>query len=356
MSHPSSAAAGTVKTVESPATSTREASSSTPLDLLWRRLARPYNLVHVIPAMTGLPGSLVADLITLHLGLCLEAGELVDSTNELLRHLTTTSTTTLERCVGTVRGPVQWAETLTARANGLGADDVLVCGSPTRSFDTPENQVLVGALTLVARSALVLDTPAAIRLAPAQNAIIADRAAQARSLLRHHLLRDVRKNRPTERTVTRARNGRHSMSYGAAVDMISRRHEPVRSEELTAWCDARTTGQHRALALVMIAVQKRGLAVPQLRVSGTEVVAGVIRYRNHHIPTPSGNYGILLNEVLVDGPDGTSADERAEALDRLERRAGKRLVCLVSDESDAEMATEMALAGTQWSGTQSARV
>lgn len=343
-------------TVESTATASRTAPASTPLDLLWRRLARPYNLVQVIPAICGVPGAHVADLINLHLGLCREAGALVDSATDLLRHLTSTSQTKLERCVGAVRGPVHWAETLTARANGLGADDVFVCGTPTRSFDTPENQILLGALSLVSRAGTMLDTAAAAGLSPEQVAIISSRAAQARSLLRHHMLREVRRGRPNERTVTRARNGRHATTYGPALAMIARRHEPVRPVELSAWCDARTIGQHRALALVMIAVQKRGLAVPQLRVSGTEIVAGVIRYRNHLMPTPSGNYGILVGEVLVDGPDGPGADARANALDRLERRRGNRLVCLVSDEADAEMATEMALAGTQWSGTESARI
>jgi hypothetical protein len=67
-----------------------------------------------------------------------------------IRTLPTTVATSSERCVNSVRGPIMWAETITARANALGNDDVFVCMTTARSFDTVENQLLVEALDSIA--------------------------------------------------------------------------------------------------------------------------------------------------------------------------------------------------------------
>ena len=59
----------------------------------------------------------------------------------------------LERCVHSVRGPVVWSETITARANAFGDEDVFVCAHGPPDFDGPENRLLVWLLIEAARAA-----------------------------------------------------------------------------------------------------------------------------------------------------------------------------------------------------------
>lgn len=322
---------------------------TSPLHLVWNRLSRPFNLVHVIPALCGVPPAHVADLIVLHVALSSEAAALVQATPELLRHLTSSTTIATERVVGAITGPVIWAETLTARANGGGAEDVFVCGSPERDFSTPENRILAAALQMIVRASTRLDSDAAQEtLRSDQRDTIRTRGDLARRLLQNNHLKMLRTNRPSPRDVTSARQGRHGAQFQPALDMWSRRHEPIHPDELLACTDAVTRGQQRALALVMMAVQRRGLAVPQFTVLGGELVAGIIRYRNHLRSTQAGNHGVLLGNVLVDGASDPSPAARRQAIASLEARSGDRVYCLVTSEAEAEVAADLALDGTRW--------
>lgn len=321
------------------------ASFSSPLHLLWSRMSRPFNLVRALPALCGIPSSHVADLITLHLALTAEAEHLIEAGPELIRSLTSTTTITPKRTIGAVTGAVLWGETLTARANGLGGEDVFVCGAPERDHDTPENQVFAASLGLIVRAGRRLETPAALEsLRVDQRAVVADRSSRANRLLSHYHLAPLRNTRPTPRAITSARQSRNAPHFAAALEMWSRRHDPIHPDELLSCTDAITRGQQRALALVMLALQRRGIVVPQLRVKGHELIAGDLRYRNWHHATPSGGHGIVLRRLLVDGaPDSTTA-ARSRALAQLERRAGDRMFCLVTSEAEAEMAVELAYA------------
>ncbi len=308
-------------------------------------MSRPFNLVHALPALCGIPASHVADLITLHLALTAEAEHLVEAGPELLRSLTSTTTITPKRSIGAVTGAVLWGETLTARANGLGDEDVYVCGAPERDHNTPENQVFAASLGLVVRAGRRLDTPAALEsLRGDQRAMIADRSKRASRLLSHHHLAPLRNTRPTARAVTSARQSRNAPHFAAALDMWSRRHDPIHPDELLSCTDPVTRGQQRALALLMLAMQRRGLLVPQLRVKGQELIAGELRYRNWHHATPSGGHGIVLGRLLVDGAPESTTAARSRALAQLERRAGDRMFCVVTSEPEADMAVELAYA------------
>jgi len=319
------------------------ASFSSPLHLLWSRMSRPFNLVHALPALCGIPPSHVADLMTLHLALTEQAERLLESAPALLRGLTSTTTIAAERSVGAVRGPILWAETLTARAHGLGADDVFVCGAPRRDFDTVENRILVAALELLARAGTKTSTPAAQRsLLPQQRATIEARSAAAQAFLGSADLAPLRYRRPTARAVANARQSRRAPQFDPAFQMWARRADPIHPDELNACTDPTTRGQQRALVLVMMALVRRGQAVPQLRVEGNEIVAGRLRYRNWRRPTAAGNHGILLDGVLIDGAPDAGSTARSGALARLEERAGERLFCLVTNESEAEVAVELA--------------
>lgn len=320
-------------------------SGSEAVELIWKRMSRPFNLMHALPALTGIPPAHVADLVALHLAISEEAHQVLVSFPKISRNLSGTTLSEPVRCVGNMRGPISWAETLTARANTFGADDVFVCAAPRRSTDTAENRVLVAALELIARAARVTGSVAAETLDPEDLARIAKNATLARTLLRTPSLTEVRR-RPNRREIHKVATGRRRGQYRAALAMLHRRSEPLRSSELVRLCDRRTMAQHRALVLVMVSLQRHGLAVPLFRCVKGELVAGGLRYRNWRRPTPAGNHGILVNEVLVDAPAERTPEARAAAVADLERRAGGRHFCLVDSPEEADLAVNLALSGT----------
>ncbi len=108
----------------------------------------------------------LADALSISLAASEEAGALLDGMELRVRTLTTSVETQTERCVNSVRGPVLWSETLTARANALGNDDVFVCATPSRSFDTVENRVLVAALEAIAKAGKAIAGSTGEKVAP----------------------------------------------------------------------------------------------------------------------------------------------------------------------------------------------
>jgi len=323
-------------------------SSTLALELIWQRMSRPFNLVQAVPALTGIPPSEVADLVTLHLAISDEADALLETVPKMTRNLASTTVSEMDRCVGNMRGPVMWAETLTARANTFGADDVFVCAAPKRDHNTSENRTLISALELIARANRAINSASAgIFDADAQTRILAN-ATAARKLLRSRELAGIRSTRVNNREVHKVAGGRRSQQYATALNMLQRRAEPLRGGELHALCDGKTMGQHHALVLVMASLQRRGLAVPQFRCESGELVAGRLRYRNWHNATSSGNHGVLVDQVLVDSPADPNSGAHGDALAKLEERAGSRQFCLVATSEDAEIAVDLALEGTQW--------
>ena len=102
---------------------------------LWNRRAPGTPAIGFAAALTGNGIGTLGDAVALSLALSREARRLLDGMELRVRTLTATVATTNERCIYSVRGPVQWAETMTARANSFGSDDVFVCAAAERSFD-----------------------------------------------------------------------------------------------------------------------------------------------------------------------------------------------------------------------------
>ena len=100
-----------------------------------------------------------------------------------------------ERCINSVRGPVLWSETITARANALGNEDVFVCSITNRSFDTVENRLLVSALDAIARADRALRGPTGDKVPDEDAARISAVAREAASWRAHPRLKDVRSRR-----------------------------------------------------------------------------------------------------------------------------------------------------------------
>ncbi|HRW41896.1 MAG TPA: hypothetical protein P5193_10160, partial [Microthrixaceae bacterium] len=145
---------------------------------LWKRRSWRSPAVASAAVLTGIAVSDLTDATALALAASDEARALLDGMELRIRTLPTTVATSSERCVNSVRGPIMWAETITARANALGNDDVFVCMTTARSFDTVENQLLVEALDSIAAASRALRGPTAERLEADDAERIAEVAAE----------------------------------------------------------------------------------------------------------------------------------------------------------------------------------
>jgi hypothetical protein len=294
-------------------------------------------------SLAGVPEEALRDLSLLWIATTREAANLLDTTPELLRVLASTTTMRSERCVGNVHGPVLWSETLNARAHTMGGDDIFVCGVQSRDFDIAENRVLLGALDLVARSAAVLDGDAAAILSPATRALIRQRAEEARRLRGDRHLEGVRRGRVAQNSMQKVERSRRARHYAPAADVLRRRTSPFDAAAFVEVVDPATASQLRALELILEAIASRTPRRSPLRCVGVEAMAGPVRYRNWRRATSSGRHGILVGDVLVDGPDRNDPEARSRMLDSLATRAGGQRYCLVATPEEASFAVELAL-------------
>jgi hypothetical protein len=312
---------------------------------LWARLGEGEHSTDAIRSLCGTPERALSDLAVLTGAASIATRRLLDTVPTLLHGLQTTTSMQPERCVGHVRGPVLWSETLNARAHTLGGDDVFVCGVQGRDFDVAENHVLLGALDLVVRAAALLDSEAASLLSEEMRQEIRARAASARSLRGDKHLESVHRVRVTRAMLHKVRRGRRSRQYAAAVDVMARRATPFDADDLVAVCDPTTRGQLRALDLLLGALADRNQKVGPLRCDGTEAMVGPIRYRNWRHATQEGRHGILLGRLLIDGPATTDGSARADLVSSLEGRAREGRYCVIATPDDAVIAVDMALGG-----------
>ena len=70
----------------------------------------------------------------------------------IVRSMAIATTDRAERCVGEIRGPVLWGETMSARSASAGDPGLFVCATTTKAYDTDENRVLKAALAVVHRA------------------------------------------------------------------------------------------------------------------------------------------------------------------------------------------------------------
>ncbi|MEZ5168873.1 MAG: hypothetical protein R2695_21200 [Acidimicrobiales bacterium] len=197
---------------------------------LWNRLARPFDTATTVDALLGLSPDVVEQLVGVLVATCDEAEALLDSLPRTLRKLKTSIGSNNERCIGELRGPVQWSETLAAQGSSLGNRDVFVCASTRRAYDIEENQVLVGALRAV------VDAGAGVDRVPVESfeddglRRARHNAKVARRFLDHRTLEAVSdKGRPSARALKRTRSGKSAAVYRPALAMLQRVDEPLSS-------------------------------------------------------------------------------------------------------------------------------
>lgn len=315
------------------------------LDQLWRRLGRPFDVHATVSALIGLSPAAVSQLVGMAVATSPEATQLLDAFPSTVRALATSIHTKAERCVGSLRGPVLWSETMAARASSFGDDGLFVCMTPSRAYDIDENQVLVTALTDVRDAAADAEAGAtdgafdeAVRREARRN------GSDAGRFVSHPSLQRVTRQRPKARALKRTRSGKHHRSYAPALAMLARTADPIDAGDLRRWSDARTRAQHAALMGLVDRLEARAGRLPDFRVEGPALYAGPVQYRHGRaIGDHAGLSGILIGDLLVDVPDRLGDPNRARADGQLRQRAGRRRSMVVRDEADLDRAIALAI-------------
>ncbi|MEM9465342.1 MAG: hypothetical protein AAGA90_08200 [Actinomycetota bacterium] len=311
---------------------------------IWSRLARPFDLTATADAVLGLSPDVVHELSGTVVATCDEAEALLAAMPKTLRNLKTSVNAQLERCVGELRGPVQWSETLAAQASSLGNRDVYICAATRRAYDIDENRVLVGALRAIAQAGAQVEREDDGHGHEADVQRARHNGRQARRFLDHRSLEAIRlEGRPTPRAIKRTRSGKSAGAYRPALAMLERAAEPLSLDEMAAFCDRRTRVQHGLLLAIMDELERRGMRVPALRAESGSLFAGPIEYVNPRRSDPSPVHGILIGNVLVDVPDELRSATPESTLEALRARAHGRVAVPVLAASDIVHAVDRAI-------------
>jgi hypothetical protein len=315
---------------------------------IWNRLSRPFDVVGTVSALIGLPASEIGQMVGARIATSPEAEGLLEAMPTTVRSLATSLQTQTERCIGSLRGPVLWSETMSARASSFGDEGLFVCKTPSRAYDIDENRVLVAALVSVRDSAFlaehnnerVLDDP--LLRAARRN------GNEANRFIEHPSLNRVTRERPSARAMRRTRSGKHRKSYQPAIDMLERYSNPLDAGDVLELCDERTRAQHQALVGIIERLEQHGgTRLPPFRVERGALFSGPVQY--HHgrrLGDHQRVSGIVVGQLLVDVPDRLHDPSRRRAEARLAARAGARpnLVVMGPDDLDRAVARAIQLA------------
>ena len=256
-----------------------------PVAALWRRRAPGTSAVACVVALTGIDPLALSDALSISLAASPEAQVLLDGMELRVRTLTTSVESDTERCIYSVRGPVLWSETLTARANALGNDDVFVCATPSRSFDTVENRVLVASLDAIARATKALAGPTGQKVPAEDAARILAVAEEARRWRRHPRLASVRSTRLNGRDLARLRTGHRSSRMGPVLAVRARVNEPFVPEDLDGLADRATRRYHAVVRTAVDVLVERFGEPAEMVLDDGGLTAGAITFRH---PNASG--------------------------------------------------------------------
>lgn len=312
---------------------------------LWSRLARPFETAVTVDALLGLSPDVVDQLVGVLIATCDEAEQLLEHMTKTLRTLKSSVGINTERCLGELRGTVQWSETIAAQASSVGSRDVFVCASPRRAYDIEENQVLVGALQAVADAGRRIDAVGGDSYEDEGIRRARVNAKAAGRFLDHRSLDGVRVDGgPSARAIRRTRRGRRNSSYRPALAMLERAGEPLSLAELAPYCDRRTRVQHGLLVGIIDELEARGLRVPLLRAEAGSLFAGPVEYVH---PRRRGDvtrlHGILIGNVLVDVPQQVKERDRDATRAELEARSHGREVVPIVSPGDITIAVDVAI-------------
>jgi hypothetical protein len=267
---------------------------------LWDRLAEPIDYFQVVAAMLGLSQSAVHLLQSALLATSPETEKLIAAMPSISRTMSIATTDVPERSVGSIRGPVLWSETISARAASFGDEGLFVCKSSTRAYDTAENRVLAYALWLVADAAVTVDTQRAV----GHENEIADQVRLTGKVARRHLegrtLSGVPRHHPSGRDLRRARSGRKRRTYEPAMRLLHRASVPFEPADVEAVVDDATREYHALILKIADLVEARSGTLPRFRADSGILFAGEISFRHPgHRGRSDHPAGVMVADTLL---------------------------------------------------------
>jgi hypothetical protein len=247
---------------------------------------------------------LLRDATRVSLAASEEAARLLEQMEGHIRVLPMALSNRMEHCIHSVRGPIAWSETITARANALGNEDVFVCRTTRRSFDDPLNRALVGALIEIAGAAKALRGPLGDLLDSSERNRLDDRAAEARRWRHHPRLVDLAHGRLTPRDLTRIRSGRHAETAKVILDVERRLQDPLCGEDVEGLSDSPTREVHRFWLECIELCEPHASGPTVLEMSDGALCRGPLSFR-HPSATGGSGPGLCVGGTPVAPPGGT---------------------------------------------------
>lgn len=316
-----------------------------PLLKIWNRLSRPFDVVLTVSALVGLPPKELAQMVGADVATSVEAAALLEAMPHTMRSLATSLQTQTERCIGSIRGPVLWSETMSARASSFGDEGLFVCKTPSRAYDIDENRVLVAALDTIREAAHATEHNTDRGLEDPLVRAARRSGNEASRFIDHPSLASVTRERPKPRALKRTRSGKHRKSYQPALDMLERASNPLDVDAVRGLCDERTRAQHAVLiGLVERLEQRGGTRLPPFRVERGALFSGPVQY--YHAPRLGDRThlsGIVVGQLLVDVPDRLHDPNRTRTEATLAARSGGRAAMVVMDDADLDVAVTRAI-------------
>ncbi len=214
-------------------------------EALWAKRDRRVPAVAAAHAFTGLPAAMLEQASRISFAASAEFEALLTAMGAMVRELPSVLVGDSQRCVHEVRGPVIWSETIAARGNSFGDDDVFVCSTVRRSYDCVENQLLCWLLQRAGLAIKASRSAMGVHLDPGERRRIEESAAEARRWRAVPRLRGVTPRRPTHRETARLRSPlRDNANTTLLVDALGRAQQPFSGSDVRALCDAATLRGH----------------------------------------------------------------------------------------------------------------
>lgn len=221
-----------------------------------------------------------------------DARFVLDSMLRLDRILTSTQRTRSEICVHSVRGPIAWSQTMTARANALGNDDVFVCKTSERSLDTVGNRLVVRCLTMIvdAGSALNADdavaTTLAVAFGPQERELVRNRAEEAEGWSNMAVMARIPHTAPSRRELVRLRGGRRAREFGRFIDFFDRYNSRPDGALLARLADPQTRALHAFVGEALSVIGRHGSIPATWSMTRGTLATGPVSFRHPGRPGP----------------------------------------------------------------------
>ncbi len=188
------------------------AANLSPSSALWSRRTPGSEAALFASALLGITISQAEDLISVTLASSQEASDFLRHLDQAVGSMKRTTAKVSQRCVSAIRGPVLWSETVTARASALGNEDIFVCSVLSRSFDSPENRMLVSSVLSLSRAQIALQSlpPDLLQRLSVDQEHIGQVSDLARRWLSDPRLSGIRTQEPSQRERARVMRSRRS--------------------------------------------------------------------------------------------------------------------------------------------------